>query len=455
MRLSLIGLILCTSCLFAISVANARWEANGQVELEARTFPTATGQARATEFWTGPEIELEFKPSGNFRRWRMRSVLHGQFLTIGKSDPGNLNQSGSPHVFEDQELYFEYRSRNHRVRIGTQVLKWGIVDLYDPLDQVNSRRFENPLSAAKRGDPMLYWSRTSISKPSKGSQDEVAFTSELFLTPFRRTSLMPSQASTWLPRKLYIPNLPDTEFVLPEALEYKYLGREELDDSLQLNFGARLGWRFSSSEVSLQYDEGGSTFPSLRPSVSGTVIALAPRLRIQADPLIELTEVYFRERHFGFSVTQTFDSLLIRGQIAKSEPMFKGRTLSRDRSDMTIGIEYGISNTTLLAQFFYNSLSQNDGGNDLASFSSVFDKAAALGWRMGISETASLMIGALHSFPGANSKSGTVALLNASFDFSEHLSCEIGWTLIEAQPEAPLGPFNDNDGGFLKLTAAF
>lgn len=429
----------------ASASATIRWEAEGSVELEARSYPQAIGQARSSELWTGANVDLD----GKFRRWRIRSVIKGQFLAVGKSDPGTINQSGSPHAIEDQELNIEYRYRKHRLRVGTTVLRWGIVDLYDPLDQVNSRRFESPLATSKRGDPMLYWTQTSLA--SNGN----AFISEVFFVPFRRPSLMPSQASAWLPRQIYIPNLPDTEFVLPDALEYKYLGREELNDALHSNFGARLGWRFSESELSLQYDEGASSFPSLRPTVSGSVIALTPRTRIQADPLIQLTEVYFRERHFGASVTQTFRSLLVRMQLAKTEPMFQGRTLSRDRSDFTMGIEYGVSNSTLLAQIFYNSLAKNDGGNDLSSFSTVFDKAAALGWRLAISETASLMVGAMHSAPGPVGKNGTVSVINSAFDLGENLSCELGWTAIEAEAEAPLGPFKENDGGYFKLTATF
>jgi hypothetical protein len=185
------------------------------------------------------------------------------------------------------------------------------------------------------------------------------------------------------------------------------------------------------------------------------VIALTPRTRIQADPLIQLTEIYFRERHFGASVTRAFNSLLVRAQVAKTEPLFNGRKLARDRSDFTIGLEYGFSNSTLLAQIFFNSLAQNDGGNDLASFSSVFDRATALGWRLSLSETASLMVGAMHSAPGAAGKNGTVAIINSAFDISEYLSCELGWTAIEAEPEAPLGPFKENDGGYFKLTASF
>lgn len=427
------------------SVAGIRWESQGAIDVEARSYPQAIGQARSSEVWTGATMDLE----GKFRRWRIRSVVKGQFLAVGKSDPGTVNQSGSPHAVEDQELNVEYRYRGHRIRVGTTVLRWGIVDLYDPLDQVNSRRFESPLATSKRGDPMLYWTQTAIS--AQGN----AFFSEVFFVPFKRPSLMPSQASAWLPRQIYIPNLPDTEFVLPDELEYKYTGREELDDSLHSNYGARLGWRFSESEISLQYDEGGSSFPSLRPTVSGTVIALTPRTRIKADPLIQLSEVYFRERHIGASFTHTFSSLLVRAQVAKTEPMFNGRTLARDRSDFTIGLEYGFSNSTLLAQIFFNSLAQNDAGNDLASFSSIFDRATALGWRHSISETASLMVGVMHSAPGPAGKNGTVAIINSAFDISENLSCEFGWTAIEAEPEAPLGPFKENDGGYFKLTASF
>ncbi|MDZ4081825.1 MAG: hypothetical protein U1E10_02730 [Bdellovibrionales bacterium] len=65
------------------------------------------------------------------------------------------------------------------------------------------------------------------------------------------------------------------------------------------------------------------------------------------------------------------------------------------------------------------------------------------------------MIGAMHSAPGPDGKNGTVAVINGAFDLAENISCELGWTAIEAEAEAPLGPFKDNDGGYLKLTTSF
>ncbi len=428
-------------------------EADAQLGIEKREFPDVIGKARATETWLTSSMDFSLK-NGLFRRWFFSARLVGQFLIDGPSD--TWNQSGSSQYLEDQELSLEYSYRGHRFRLGTTSVRWGILDLFDPLDQVNSKRFENPLAPEKRGDPMLLWMFSS-------SGQQVSQNFEFFYAPRKRRSILPSETSAWLPRQIYVPNLTDTEFVLPDSLSYKYSGYEELDECLSHIFGVRIVLRQESTEVALQYDEGASAFPNVRPEVTGTIVAVPPqseRTRIKADPLIRLSEIYYRERHFGGSITTSAGTSLVRLQIAKTERLYGGRGLARDRTDISIGLENAIGKGTLLTQLYYNifRLEQDNAsgaGNDLASMSSLFDRALGLGIRFPFGDSSSLLFGGLYSKGSKDENWTTIGLSTIALSLTDYLTMNFSLQLIHSGPQGPLAPFANNDGGAIKMIAIF
>ena len=446
--------------------AHAERDVSTKTSFEYGAIPGAIGNARRADGWLTGSFGLKWKSEAS-DRFRFETLINADLLILSPSTSNTMsqtlgapqalewNKSGSPHFFEDQEFFVEYRAGRSRTSIGSRTLRWGLADFFDPLDQINSRRMERPIQSMKRGEWMLF----SELRGSGSGSGLGALTMEGFVIPIKRGAILPSQTSAWLPRQLYIPNLPDTEFVLPSSLEYRYRSREEKDGSLRWNYGTRALWRPGETEVAIQYDEGASSFPSIRPSVSGPLVGIRPdgRRVIEADPLIELTEVYYRERHYGASLTQPLGSTLARLQIAKTEPLYSGRELAHDRSDVSLALERQIAigrmgSLTVLVQGFKNLLEDDSGGNDLASFSRLFDRAAAVGLRMAPSETTSFTLGGLRSFA---TKGGTLIMAGANFDLSSSLSAEIGWTWIEASLDAPIGPYKDNDGGSVKITASF
>lgn len=464
MRFESIVVRVLTLSLFVSGFAEARTTVDSKASFEYGILPQAVGTARKSEGWFGGQVGWKWN-SEETDHFRFEAVINAELLglspststassqTLGSQNAKEWNKSGSPHYLEDQDFFFEYRLSRWRASLGARTLRWGVADFYDPLDQVNSRRLERPISSAlsKRGEWML---ATEWRVNQSGS-----LALEGFVIPIKRGAILPSQTSAWLPRQLYIPNLPQTEILLPSSLEYSYRDREERDAALRWNYGARILWRPGETEITLQYDEGASSFPAVRPRVSGPIVGISPEGRtvIQADPLIELTEVYYRERHYGASLVRPFGSWLTRVQFGKTEPMFSGRELAQDRGDVSIALEKqlglgSLGQVTILAQGFKNVLEQPTGGTDIASFSKLFDRAAALGLRFAPRETASFMIGGLKSF---SPKGGALILTSLSFDLTSSLAAEIAWTWIEADLDSPIGPFKDNDGGSIKLTAQF
>lgn len=456
-RLAISVLTVVATLAFFSPSALAERTVEGKIATEGTTMPSASGPTRKSDAWLSGGFGFEWRSNSSRGLWssaRAKGDFWGEALVSG-SDSIGANRTGSANFFEDRELYIEFRGSRTRMSLGSRVLRWGLMDFYDPLDQVNSRRYEKPLKSNKRGEWMLY---ATWQKP----QSRIgAWTIEGYIVPERRPSLLPSQSSPWLPRQLYVPNLPDIEIELPDSIEYLYRYRSFKNDASHTNFGSRVLWRYRSAELAIQFDEGMSSLPAIQPTVSGTVVAVSPRRRVRANSLVVLDEVYYRERHFGGSIAQPLPrwmgGALMRVQIAKTEPVEEGRTLARDRSDAALALERSFSmgsqgSLTVIAQGFNNLLADGSGGNDLASFSSVFDRAGALGLRWAPNETSSISIGALHS---AANKGGTVFLAGAAFDLTGALSVEADWTVISAELESPLGPFANNDGGSLKLTYAF
>lgn len=454
-----------TLLIFAVvAPAFARTSSDFKAGIEYAGMPAAVGNGRRSEGWLSFQAGTKWTLTAT-DRLRLEIKIAGDFLilspsattassqTLGSPQAGEWNKSGSPHYLEDQELFAEYKFGKVRASIGSKTLRWGVADFFDPLDQINSRRMERPASSVKRGEWMIY------SEWRGETADANAVAVEAFVIPIKRGVQLPSQTSPWLPRQLYIPNRPEAEFNLPDALEYRYRDREDPESALRWNAGARIAWRPGDNEFSLQYDEGASSFPSIRPTVSGPLIGIRPdgRKVIQSDPLIQLTEVYYRERHYGASLVRPLGSSLLRLQFGKTEPLMSGRNLANDRADLSLAVERQIGlgsfgTMTVLAQAFKNTLEDQSGGTDIASFSKFFDRAVALGIRVAPSETTTLTVGALKSLAP---KGGTIIQTNLAFDLNQVVAAELGWTWYEADLDSPIGPFKDNDGGSVKLNASF
>ncbi|MDX9731270.1 MAG: hypothetical protein RBT63_05815, partial [Bdellovibrionales bacterium] len=255
----LISLLLCP--VLCPENGHTRTTVETDVSLQIDSLPQVIGNARRQEAWFQSKFGLKWRPESS-ARWRFEGLVHLEILalsptattarsqTLGSDRAGEWNKSGSPHFLEDQDFFLEHRYGYLRVSVGSKTLRWGISDFFDPLDQINSRRMERPLQAVKRGEWMLH---TDWQHPhTMGGTLAI----ETFVIPSKRGAILPSETSPWLPRELYIPNLPDTEFVLPELLEYRFLGRDVQDAALSWNAGARIVWRPGENEIILQYDEG-------------------------------------------------------------------------------------------------------------------------------------------------------------------------------------------------------
>ncbi|HRK07594.1 MAG TPA: hypothetical protein PLZ57_07470 [Pseudobdellovibrionaceae bacterium] len=432
---------------------------DASVSLSGRVLQMSNTLARDREAWL--EAELGFDKA----LWRKRDsqwtfstrvyavgLVGGQSSTasqtLSRSSPRiflDADRSGASEIVDDQELLLSFRRGSWTWRIGSRVWRWGVMDTYDPLDQAQARRYEWPLDSRKLGERSLSVEWSSIG----GSL-------EAYWIPAKKFSILPSVDSVWLPRQVFVPRFPGADLELPTQLRYSYREREIRDQAHLHAAGFRGVWRGESLELAIQGERGTPAFPALRPRVTGPVIAVEPRPRIRVDPDVQLTEIITSETRWGTSVSWAFGESMLRGQVARIEPLGEGRNYFSARTDVGLQLERLGGPVTWIAQVFWNASALELAGNDLASASQLFDRALGLLLRWSPRDDLTLQGGGLLSSPPSSSATqsrvSSLALLDLRFEVSDHASWSLSLSGIEAGEQAPLGAFASNDSIQIQYT---
>lgn len=450
------------SCAFA----TATTEFNSSVSIEAIEYQQQSSHFRTSETWITPSADF-FAKFGVREQLRLKLGLHGQLLVVSRAPHSEssggleLNQTGSPRFLEEKEAAVEYRFRRGQISLGSQIVRWGVSDVYDPLDQINARRFERPLDTLKRSEWMARGSYMLIQRNS------FSISAEGLWIPIKKAPLLPSTSSAWLPRDIYIPQ--DTSGAIlevPESVGYRYRPQRVLNGALENAFGLRLQLKTESTEWSAQYDEGAQGFPTVAVFATGQLVELSPRPRVRVDSNIDLEAQIRRERRYGLSFVRQFRWLgkewLTRAQVARTEPIgsIPSTAGSMKRTDWMFGLERSFSSRLLgsitgLMQLFYNSETGGEfgnptsSGNDATSTNQIFDQAASVGARMSLSDTTTLLIG------GIWSPKDTVFQTQMGIALTDELNLDLSLNLIEANRDSALGAYRNNDSLSARITAFF
>ncbi len=427
-------------------------DVGASVSLNGRILQTSNTLARDREAWL--EAELGFE-RGFWRRrdsqWTFSTRVYVVGLVAGQSSTAaqslsrvspriflDADRSGASEIVDDQELLMSFRRGSWTWRAGSRVWRWGVMDTYDPLDQAHARRYEWPLESRKLGERSL-----SVEWSSIGGNFEA------YWIPAKKFSILPSVDSVWLPRQVLVPRFPGADLELPPQLRYSYREREIRDQAHLHAAGFRGVWRGESLELAVQGERGTPAFPALRPRVTGPVVAVEPLPRIRVDPDVQLTEIITSETRWGTSVSWAFGESMLRGQVARIEPLGDGRSYFSARTDVGLQLERLGGPVTWIGQIFWNASALELAGNDLASASQLFDRALGLLMRWSPRDDLTLQGGGLLSSPPSSSamqsRVSSLALLDVRFEISDNASWSLSLNGIEAGEQAPLGAFTSND----------
>lgn len=291
-------LLLAAAIIGAAGVACGAQASESEFHMEMQFIPqvypqTLTSAVNHEFYILRDQIHYEYKFDDNVS-FRVSPVL--------QADP--FNNSSSERYWADlPEGYFQIKSLGSIGKslggfvVGFNTFTWGVTDVYNPLDIVSARRWEDPLNSEKLG------------APSVSFHTEIAGVSiQGIYIPFQRKSILPGDNSRWLPRTPFQAQTGLFEgqvatVLPPPTLDYQYLDDQTLNNALTNNFGVRLETHLPSLDLSFVAFDGAAPLPATDLNLTGTVTDVSDQIMIASGSLIGISPVYYRQFVGGASAT--------------------------------------------------------------------------------------------------------------------------------------------------------
>lgn len=405
------------------------------INLEQTYFPK-TIQSETDDHLSKFELQaladLKYKDS-----WRV--LLHPYFLFNPQST------SDTEKFFIDpQDCSVKFIKNEFSLKIGYNIISWGVTDGYNPVDIINKKQLFNPLNSKKIGTLSILISETLP-----------FFEYDLIYIPNSETSVLPGQNSRWLPREIFIPQVPnnDLELILPSNLRYHYGSRTSLNDALKDNFALRLQKNTSLGDLSLSAYDGAATVPIIEPVVSGTIIQVAPKTVITVDPNVVLNLKDYRIREVGFSIVAHPGTFLIKYATSYLQSVGNYANLPGWTHENILALEKHFNFmqghlTAILQHSFLLTDKQNDSNISLLG---IFHDAWMIGGRVDWHDIWNSNFLLLFD----NIHSSHLEEFSISRRLFDTWSLNFTATFISGSNHDPLGIFNKNQSTKLSLSRSF
>ncbi|MCB0384077.1 MAG: hypothetical protein KDD43_01695 [Bdellovibrionales bacterium] len=347
-------------------------------------------------------------------------------------------------LYDLPNTYLEYRQALWRLRLGSQVYDWGVLEGYRPLDRMNPAVYHDPLNPQKLGSGSIQF-----------LLENGNWQTEVLYIPQQRRSHFPAEDSPWLPRE-FLQQL-DTAFgtiLLPRDIRYHYLPSVVSQRALQGNSGLRIKRRFLDWDLSLSHFEGMNPVPLLRPVVDLIPVVIGPDPIYQAQSDVSLEPFYYRQRTSGMTVVYAGESWIARLEGAYHHALTRESGVDRWAWESGFNLErsgsWGSTSWTALLQYHHAQHAQR--ADNLASSSArVFDEAWVAGWRLGISEQQSVTLRGLHSSP----TQGSYLSLLWEDTFGDVVKVQLSGTWLDGDKQSLLGTYRKNDSYQVRILAYF
>ena len=366
-----------------------------------------------------------------------------------QADP--LDHSPSERYWFDVPAgYVQYQASGFTLQLGMNTYTWGVTDGYNPLDVVSAKRYQDPLKADKLGAPSAYV------KKEFGK-----FSVEGIYIPFQRRSILPGENSRWLPREVLSTTsigsgTQSATLYLPPNLDYSYLQYQERDRALENNVGMRMqvDGILKGLDASLEGFEGAAGTPAIDVGASGVGTFTNQGLIIHANPLVNLTPVYYRQQVAGGSLVYANFGMIFRAEAAITRVISRGSDLPGHADEWVFGIERPVTvasrDLTVLLQGTY-ARHEDPLSNSTTSLNRIFDRAGILGFRYSFSEKLSAMASGLYD----TESHGELAHLEAAYSINDAWKVGIAGDALWGDPSTPLGSYNKNDRIIVSAKTAF
>jgi hypothetical protein len=408
------------------------------------------GQLRSkTEYYPdnlGPPTETLIPRVGIELEHLEKTSKTVRFSFKGTFDSNIASHYAPENYFGDiQEAYLEYRKRTFKFRAGYNVLNWGLLDGYSPMDVVNQHVYFNPFDSSKRGAPIveLQWN------PSGWEM------SAIYL-PVQSKPIFPSKDSRWLPRQqLFNFTTNQGTAILPDHPDYD-IGRDsQIDHALNNNFGFNIKKQWSSLDVRAEYFEGASPSPTGAFAGQSHAVSVVPQV-VQVDGTVVIKPVYYRTRTTGLGFSATTGSVILRGesvyQDATTAP--NGQAYSDWSWQSGVGLEktWSIGSQDIqMIVHYYTANYPHSPDNLPTSYFRLFDDTAVLGLRAPITDDNFFYGSVLYNIL----QEGLFWTVGWQTKIKDAVRFDISYRDISAGRPGLLKSFDKNDHGLLELVYFF
>lgn len=412
------------------------WSLHLNTEMNSTYFPEEYGVNTSQSIFN-----LELNP---IFKWK---YVDSWRITLSPTLISSMNnKSEEERTFVDAgEAFIRYQKETYSIQIGSNIFSWGITDGYNPLDNINSKQYFNPLKSKKLGALSVVF-----------SQNIDQWDYDLILIPKNRGATLPGTNSRWLPREVFIPQTSDNHLVLklPPTLSYSYDSTENLDNALDNNFAARIQRRGSAIDFGISLFEGVASFPLIQPQVTGAVIEVSPKTVIQVDPDIRLKPKNYRIRQGGLTFTSQQWDFLFKYATAYTQRIGENTNIPGWTHENVLGLEknFTLGDSGFLIAILQHSFIYSEKINDSNfSYTEIFRRAWMVGGRITWKEVWNLSLLSLYDQShGSHYEEWTLG--RRLWDV---WLVSLGGSLINGNSDTPLGVYDKNDTYNLSISRSF
>lgn len=422
-------------------------EKQGQASFFGSAMPGQTNRdVSSSQVGLTGNIDLNYSPNDK---------ISVRFQPWIKSDPSNKSPDEKFQA-EALELTLGWKRRLHKTKVGLSSVNWEGPDFLNPMDVLNAKNYRDPLNISNRSSPQLAYS----SQGEKWGLDAVYI-------PWRSADLMPGNQSPWLPRYLALPTEnSDTQFLIPENVQYDVRSYQILGDSLRHNGGLRLKYQGDQWDLAVAAVEEASSPALLHPIASATVIVAPSKVLMLQNPVI-IQPVYYKQRSMAAAFSKAWETTILRLSARHSQPTSDDKTLtvSTDSGSQQINIKvpswstfavaeiekhfsWGDEDLTVIAEY---AESKRYASSGVSSFANSLQNVYLLGYRLPFRETWTTT-GAF--FQDYKTKA-SYAHFSLAKSLTDHLRLDLRADLFAGGDNSLLGVYDKNDQISSQLTFIF
>lgn len=411
--------------------ANSAWEQNGRFLLGYQSFykdPTPLAQ-NTQKSASKAEIEPSLQWSNKNSRIKFKAIF---------GYDSSFSETKDRNILIPEEFFWETRREKNNYLIGVNTYNWGVTDVINPLDVLNTRSYRNILNAQKIGSPSLSWTH---------ARDFWSF--DLVYIPVQLRPQLQGDGSRFFPQGDTLREFAQTsdpsspQLVLPpEGVRYRIMSAEDYEDPFKNNLGLKLRFNTERSETQVIGFEGHPGLPNYDPRPNTETIQLAPTIIVQQRPDFDILPQYQRVRMGGLGWVYTLDSFIVKfahaqvfqtkANVNLTHTTYTPLVVSQPKTTV-LAIEKPFSLSSLENTLVLQYATQSDPNQDNESKIStrrIYDGSFMIGLRTASSLDWSTTIGFL-----ANTKEGAQILsYDLQYRWNDHTQLQLNGQHLQGKP---------------------